>query len=452
MSAQTDHVERAAEWISSAHREFNITSWSPQSGPMPMVVEGAQGCWFWDSNGKRYLDFQSQLVNLNLGHQHPAIIQAIKDQADRMCYIGPSMANDARSELAAKIAEVTPGDLKRTFFTTGGAAAIENAIRLARHMTGRQKVIARYRSYHGATTGALAVTGEPRHWLNEPSPAGIVRMMDPYCYQCPNRKIEPCGICQAKPHVEEILQYENPNNIAAIIVEPITGTNGIIIPPDGYLQGLREICDKYGIVLIFDEVMSGFGRTGKWFACDHWNVTPDILCVAKGLNSGYVPLGAMIVSAKYENWLATNAFPGGLTYSGHPLACATGVASMRVYQEDHVIENAADQGVYLSERLNAMMKKYPVMGEVRGRGLFWAVELVKNRETHEPFVPFNAKGEQAQPMAKLMAHAMSKGLYLSSFSNIIRLSPPLIINRQEMSDACDILDELMMMANDSLKK
>jgi len=441
-----------AEWVAKAHREYNITSWISQSGPMPLVVEGALGCWFWDDKGKRYLDFQSQLVNLNLGHQHPAIIEAIKKQADRLCYISPSMANDVRSELATVIAEVTPGDLHSTFFTTGGATAIENAVRLARHYTGRQKVIARYRSYHGATSGALALTGDPRRWYGEPGPSGIVRIMDPYCYRCPNGQTSACGVCTATPHVEEILQYENPNTVAAIVVEPITGTNGIIVPPDGYLQGLRDICDKYGIMLIFDEVMSGFGRSGKWFACDHWNVTPDILCVAKGLNSGYVPLGAMVVNKPISEWLKSNVFPGGLTYSGHPLACASGIASIRVYREGKIIENAATQGEYMAAKLQVMMQKYQVIGDVRGKGLFWGVELVKDRRTKEPFVPFNAKGEKGKPMSKLLALAMDRGLYLSSFSNIIRLTPPLIINKEEMDFASGVLEEVFEMAEQSISK
>jgi len=444
--------DRSAEWVAWAHQEFNITSWSTQGGASPMVVRGGEGSWFWDDSGKRYLDFQSQLVNLNLGHQHPDIVNAIKRQAETLCYIGPSMANDARSELAALVAEVTPGDLHATFFTSGGAAAVENAIRLARHVTGRQKVLARYRSYHGATAGALSVTGEPRRWLTEPvGMPGMVRMLDPYCYRCPMGQGSGCGVCSSTAHVEELLMYENPDTVAAIIVEPITGTNGIIVPPENYLRGLREVCDRHGIMLIFDEVMSGFGRTGKWFACDHWNVVPDILCVAKGLNSGYVPLGGMVVRKHLAEWMKSNVFPGGLTYSGHPLACASGVASIKACIRDGVVENAAARGQQLAARLQQMSEKYEVIGEVRGRGLFWGVELVTNRATRAPYVPFNAKGAANQPMAKLMSHALQQGLYLSSFSNIIRLAPPLIITEAEMDQACDIFDGVMALA-DSIAK
>jgi taurine--2-oxoglutarate transaminase len=244
--------------------------------------------------------------------------------------------------------------------------------------------------------------------------------------------------------------YENPESVAAIIVEPITGTNGIIVPPDGYLQGLRDVCDRYGIVLIFDEVMSGFGRTGEWFACDHWGVTPDILCVAKGLNSGYVPLGAMVIRKHLADWTRHNSFPGGLTYSGHPLACASGVASLKVYQRDGIVQNAAERGRQMAERLQLMMDKYPVIGEIRGKGLFWAIELVNDRTTREPYVPFNAKGAANQPMARLMGEAMQRGLFLSGFSNIIRLAPPLIITEDEMDHACGILDDLMQLADENV--
>lgn len=438
--------DRSAEWVAWAHQEFNVTSWSVQGGPPPMVVRGGEGSWFWDDSGKRYLDFQSQLVNLNLGHQHPDIIQAIKDQADKLCYIGPGMANDARSELASLVAEVTPGDLQASFFTTGGAAAVENAVRLARHVTGRQKVVARYRSYHGATAAALSITGEPRRWLAEPAMSGVVRMLDPYCYRCPMGHASGCGVCSATSHLEELLMYENPNTVAAVIVEPITGTNGIIVPPEGYLQRLRQVCDKYGILLIFDEVMSGFGRTGRWFACDHWGVTPDILCVAKGLNSGYVPLGAMVVRPHLFDWMRTNSFPGGLTYSGHPLACASGVASIRVYQRDGVVEMAAERGEQLRRRLQSMMCRHELIGEVRGKGLFWAIELVNDRDTREPFVPFNAKGAANQPMSRLLGEAMQRGLYLSSFSNNIRIAPPLNLSAADLDLGCDILDEVLTAA------
>ena len=278
------------EWIQQMHADHYLQSWSKQGGK-PRVIAGAKGSWFWDSDGNRFLDFQSQLVNANLGHQHPKIVQAIKDQADKLCYISPAMGSDVRSELAAIMNEITPSNITSTFFTTGGSAANETAIRLARHYTGRQKIVARYRSYHGATGGTLSLTGDPRHHLTRADMPGIVRMLDPYHYRCPmgHAEVENCPVCQGGPHLEELLMYENPSTVAAVIVESVVGTNGIIVPPDGYMQSLRETCDKYGILLIADEVMSGFGRTGKWFAVDHWDVQPDIITSAKGINSGYVP-------------------------------------------------------------------------------------------------------------------------------------------------------------------
>ena len=331
------------EWIAAAHREFTITSWSTQSNVHPLPIAGGEGSWFWDHTGKRYLDFESQLVNLNLGHQHPRLVEAIKRQADRLCYIGPSMGSDVRSELGALLAEITPGDLKASFFTTGGAAAIENAVRLARHVTGRSKIVTRYRSYHGATAGAISLTGDPRRWGAEPAMPGVVRMFDPYTYRCPAGHPDPCPVCSGAPHLEEILMYEGADTVAAVVLETVTGTNGIIPPPDGYLASVREVCDRHGILLILDEVMAGFGRTGRMFACDNWDVVPDILCVAKGLNSGYVPLGAMIVSAPIKDWLETHPFPGGQTYAGHPLACATGVETIHIYRDERIVERAAER-------------------------------------------------------------------------------------------------------------
>ena len=310
-------------------REYVLHSWSVQSQISPLPVARAEGRHFWDYQGKRYLDFCSQLVNLNLGHQHPAVVAAIVEQAKTLCTIAPSLANDKRSELASLLAELTPGNLKMSFFTNGGAEANENAIKLARWYTGRHKIIARYRSYHGATAGAVTLTGDPRRWPAEPGLPGVVHMLDPYTYRCPAGHPEPCPVCAGGPHLEEILQYEGPHTVAAVILETVTGTNGIIVPPDGYLRSVREVCDRHGILLILDEVMAGFGRTGRWFACDHWNVVPDIMTVAKGINSGYVPLGAMVVSEPIAEWLNDKYLAGGLTYSGHPLACAAGVASDR---------------------------------------------------------------------------------------------------------------------------
>ena len=444
MRLQNDYPSHNFEWVAEIHAENYLQSWSKQ-GNKPLVITGAKGSWFWDSEGKKYLDFQSQLVNANLGHQHPKIIEAIKKQADRLCYIGPAMGNDVRSELAAMLVDVTPANITSSFFTTGGAAANETAIRLARHYTGRTKIIARYRSYHGATGGALSLTGDPRHHLTKMDMPGVVRMLDPYVYRCPmnHSNIEDCPVCQGAPHLEEILMYENPNSIAAVILEPVVGTNGILVPPDGYLPAIKQVCEKYGILLICDEVMAGFGRTGKWFAVDHWGVEPDIITSAKGINSGYVPLGCMSVSKTIADWLKTYPLPSGLTYAGHPLACASGIAAIRAIQDEGILEHAHNMGQLMRHELKNMAKKHEIIGDIRGLGLFNGIELVKDRKTKVALVPFAAKGEAAKPMNDIMKFAMENGLYLSYFSNVIRLTPPLNISEDDMMMGLSILDKAL---------
>lgn len=440
MTLSNEYPSHDSNWVSEIHATNYLQSWSKQ-GAKPKVIAGGEGSWFWDTDGKRYLDFQSQLVNLNLGHQHPKIVQAIKDQADRLCYIGPAMGSDVRSELAAMIADITPANITSTFFTTGGAAANEAAIRLAKHYTGRQKVVARYRSYHGATGGALTLTGDPRHHLTKGDMPGVVRMFDPY------RRDPADPIYQGGPHLEEILQYENPYTVAAVILETIVGTNGILVPSDGYLASIREVCDKHGIMLIMDEVMAGFGRSGKWFACDHWDLEPDMITAAKGINSGYVPLGTLSVSKTLADWLIDNPFPSGQTYAGHPLACASGVASLRAMQDEGVLENATKMGGLMRSELAEMAKHHPSIGDIRGKGLFNGIELVKYRDTREPLVPFAAKGDAAAPMSKMMKAAMEKGLYLSFFSNVICLTPPLNISEEDMRHGLSVLDEVLEIAD-----
>jgi taurine---2-oxoglutarate transaminase len=427
-------------------RDYLIHSWSVQSAISPLPVAGAEGRHFWDYDGHRYLDFASQLVNVSIGHQHPKVVAAIKEQADRLCTIGPPMAVDVRSELARLLAEVTPGDLRYSFFTNGGAEANENAIKLARWVTGRQKVIARYRSYHGATAGAITLTGDPRRWPAEPGIPGVVRMLDPYTYRCPAGHPDPCPVCTGAPHLEELLQYEGPETVAAVILETVTGTNGIIVPPDGYLQAIREVCDRHGIVLICDEVMAGFGRTGRWFACEHWDVVPDIITTAKGINSGYVPLGAMTVRPWVYDAIKDGFFAGGLTYSGHPLACASAVASIEAFREEGIVENAAGHGSFLADALPALAERHPSIGEVRGLGLFWGLELVRDRETREPLSPFNATSE---PMQKLTKAALDRGLYLFVHWNVVVVCPPLTITRDELEEGLGILDEVLAIADEA---
>jgi taurine--2-oxoglutarate transaminase len=429
-------------------KQYVLHSWSVQDALDPLPVAGAEGRYFWDFEGKRYLDFASQLVNVSIGHQHPKVVAAIKEQADKLCTIGPPMATEPRSTLARMLAEITPGDLAMSFFTNGGAEANENAIKLARWYTGRQKVIARYRSYHGATAGAITLTGDPRRWPAEPGISGVVRMLDPYTYRCPAGHPDPCPVCTGAPHLEEILQYEGAHTVAAVILETVTGTNGIIVPPDGYLQSIREVCDRHGILLIADEVMAGFGRTGKWFGIENWNVVPDIICLAKGINSGYIPLGAMVVREPIANWVRDKYFAGGLTYSGHPLACASAVASIEAFKEEGIVENAAEMGGVFADALRGLAERHPSIGEVRGLGCFWGIELVKNRETREPLVPFNASGEAFAPVARVSKAALERGLYLMTHWNVIMVCPPLTITRDEIEEGISILDEALSVADE----
>src|SRR5437773_1160872 len=437
-----------AKRIQELDAKHVLHSWSVQSQIAPLPVAGAEGRYFWDYDGNRYLDFASQLFNVNLGHQHPKVVAAIVEQAQKLTTIGPPMAHATRSELARLIAEVTPGDLTMSFFTNGGAEANENAIKLARWYTGRHKIIARYRSYHGATAGAITATGHPRRWAAEPGVPGFVRMLDPYTYRCPAGHPEPCPVCTGAPHLEELLQYEGPQNVAAVIMETIVGTNGVIVPPEGYLQSIREVCDRHGILLILDEVMAGFGRSGRWFACEHWDVVPDILTVAKGINSGYVPLGAMVISEPIAEWVRDKFFAGGLTYSGHPLACASAVASIEAFREEAIVENAADMGEVFAAGLRQLADRHPSIGEVRGLGCFWGLELVRNRETREPLVPFNATGEAFAPVARVMKAALDRGLYLMTHWNVVMVCPPLTITREELEEGIAVLDEALAVADE----
>src|SRR5262245_4169852 len=447
MATIETNTELGRQIVEDAKR-YVLYSWSVQDAINPIAVAGGEGRYFWDYDGKRYLDFASQLVNLSLGHQHPRIVAAIKEQAEQLATIGPPMASESRSELARLLAEVTPGDLAMSFFTNGGAEANENAIKLARWYTGRHKIVARFRSYHGATGGAITLTGDPRRWHAEPGIPGVVRMLDPYTYRCPAGHPDPCPVCSGAPHLEEILQYEGPQTVAAVILETVVGTNGVIPPPDGYLQSIREVCDRHGILLICDEVMAGFGRTGKWFACENWDVVPDILCVAKGINSGYVPLGAMIVRQKIADWVRDKYFAGGLTYSGHPLACATAVASIETFRAEGVVEHSAELGPQFKELLHGLAERHPSIGEVRGLGCFWGIELVKNRETREPLVPFNATGADFAPVAQLTKAALDRGLYLMTHWNVVMVCPPLNITLDELVEGIAVLDEALSIADE----
>jgi taurine---2-oxoglutarate transaminase len=424
-------------------------TWSAQRAISQVKPVGAQGCWFWDGAGKRYLDFACQLVFTNLGYQHPALIAAITEQANRMCTLAPDFANDARSELATLIAERAPGDLNYVFFTNAGTEANEHAIRMARLHTGRPKILSAYRSYHGATGGSITLTGDPRRWGSEPGIPSVVHYFGPYLYRSSfGAQTENEETVAALAHLREVVEFEGPASIAAIFLETIVGTNGVLVPPPGYLAGVRALCDEFGILMACDEVMVGFGRIGEWFAVDAWGVAPDLITFAKGVNSGYVPLGGVILSERIWQTFADRTYPGGLTYSGHPLACAAGVASIRVFEETHLLDHVRRLGSEVAEpRLRALMARHPSVGEVRGRGLFWAVELVKNRETREMLVPYNAAGTAKEPMNRVVAACRDLGLWPFSHFNRIHVAPALIITPEELEDGISRLDQALTVAD-----
>lgn len=430
-------------------RAHVLHSWSAHAVSQPVVVAGAQGSHFWDEDGRRWLDFSSQLVNVNVGHQHPKLIAAIKAQADQLCTIAPYHANEATSEAARLIAELAPGDLNRVFFTNGGAEAVENAIRMARLHTGRHKILTAYRSYHGATAGAIAATGDPRRWASEPGPAGIARFWGPYPYRSAFHAMDAAQECErALAHLADTIMVEGAQGIAAILLETVVGANGILVPPDGYLQGVRALCDAHGIVMIADEVMAGFGRCGEWFAVDRWNVVPDLITFAKGVNSGYVPLGGVIMSDAIAASFATRAYPGGLTYSGHPLACAAAVACIGIYKEEGLIDRARGLGEdIIGPSLRAMRERHPSVGDARGLGAFWAIELVRDRATREPLVPFNATGDADAPMAEFAAACKRRGLWPFVAAHRLHIVPPLTIDEQTLRDGLAIVDEALHVAD-----
>jgi taurine--2-oxoglutarate transaminase len=440
-------AETRAQELIDLNRRHTFFSWSVQSAVKPLVVVGAKGPYFWDAEGKRYLDFASQLMNVNTGHQHPKVVAAIKEQAERLCYAYPGMATQPRGELGRLLAEVTPGDLSKTFFTLGGAEAVENAIKLARLCTGRQKIMTRYRSYHGATYGAMSATGDPRRLPVEPGIPGIVRVFDPYCYRCIFGQERATCHRECITHIEEVIKFEGPDKVAALLFEGVTGTSGIFVPPDDYWPRLREMCDKYGILLISDEVMSGFGRTGEWFAVDNWQVVPDIMVMAKGLTSGHIPLGAVIVSQSIADHFEDRYLPLGLTYSAHTLACAAGVATIKAYQEDGLIENAKRMGQTLGRSLEVLKAKHTSVGDVRYIGLFSVIELVKDKKTREPLAPWNAKPEEMGVMAEVLPALRERGLSTFVKWNWIFVVPPLCVTEEELREGLSIIDEVLEMTD-----
>jgi taurine---2-oxoglutarate transaminase len=437
----------------ASDRQYVFHSWSAQGALNPAVVAGAEGSHFWTADGTRYLDFGSQLVNVNIGHQHPKLVAAIQDYAAKLCTIAPFHANDARSEAARLIVEAANqkgGDhFRQVFFTNGGAEATENAIRMARLHTGRHKILTTYRSYHGATAGAIQLTGDPRRWPSEPGLPGVVKFWGPYAYRSAfHSENEQQESERALAHLADVLMVEGAHTVAAIVLESVVGTNGILVPPPGYLAGVRALCDRHGIAMICDEVMSGFARCGEWFAWQAWGAQPDLICFAKGVNSGYLPLGGVVISEAIANTFTDRAYPGGLTYSGHPLACASAVASINIFKEEGIIEHARMLGSeVIAPGLEKLQANHPSVGDVRGLGVFWAIELVRNRETREPLVPFNAAGPDAKPMLDFAAACKSKGLWPFTHFNRTHVVPPCTASVDEVQTGLAILDEALTVAD-----
>lgn len=436
-------------------KEHVFYTWSAQARVNPIAVKTAKGVYFWDTDGKRYLDFNSMTMCVNIGHGDERVVNAMIEQARQLPYAAPGMTTKVRALASKLVAEVSPGGaLTRVLFTLGGADANENAIRLARGFSGRFKILTRYRSYHGATAGAMALSGDPRRTAWEPGlMPGVVHFLDPYRYRSTFHRTNP-DISEAEfaqdylNHLEEIIQYEGPESIAAILMESVTGTNGIIIPPEGYMQGVRALCDKYGIVMIADEVMSGFGRTGKWFAVEHWNVVPDIMTMAKGLTSAYAPLGAVAMRPEIAAAFDERLFESGLTYTSHPVSLAAAIANIRVMQEDRIVEHAASMGPVLKRMLTDLGEAHPSVGDARSIGLFGMIELVKNRKTKEPMAPWNGSSPE---MTALRQYCLDHGLFLYTHWHTALIIPPLIIGEQQLREGFEVLDKALEITDRAAK-
>jgi taurine--2-oxoglutarate transaminase len=434
--------------------EHSFWTWSAQSRVSPIPVKHAKGVYFWDVNGKRYLDFNSMVMCVNIGHGDERVINAMIDQARELPFAGPPMATRPRAVLGRLLAEITPGNLDRFLFTLGGADANENAIKLARAYTGRHKILARYRSYHGASAGAMAATGDPRRLAWEPNlMPGVVHFLDPYRYRSTFHRSHP-DISEAEftqdylNHLEEIITYEGPQTIAAILLETVTGTNGVIIPPEGYLQGVRELCDSHGILLIADEVMSGFGRTGRWFAVEHWDTVPDLMTLAKGLTSGYAPLGAVAMKPEIAEFFNERVYQGGLTYNAHPISLAAAIANIQVLKEDRLIENSEKMGLVLHRMLTDLGEQHPSVGDVRSIGLFGVIELVRNRATKEPLAPYDGTSPE---MNALRSYLLEQGLYCYTHWHTVLVIPPLIINEEQLGEGLEVLDKALEISDSAVK-
>jgi taurine--2-oxoglutarate transaminase len=443
-TVSTGHLPLTAEEVVALSRQYTLFDWSAQAAADPLPVDHAKGVYFYTTDGKRYLDFNSQLMSVNIGHGDQRVVDAIARQAAKLAYVNPVLTHEPRALLGRKLAELLPGDLDKVYFTLGGAEANEYALKIARLYTGRHKVLARYRSYHGATGGAMALTGDPRRWPNEPGMTGVVHVLDPY--HGTQRASDTTET--ALNYLEETIQLEGPQTIAAFFLETVSGTNGILIPPDGYLQGVRALCDRYGILMVCDEVMAGFGRTGEWFAVNHWNIVPDLLTMAKGLTSSYVPLGAIGMRRHIAEHFEQHAFPGGLTYNSHPVACAAALATLRVYEEDDLIGNARRMGDVMKRLHAALQARHSSVGPVRSIGLFGILELVRSRRTMEPMAPFNGTSAEMRAVGQFFR---DRGLYTLIRANGIMTNPPLCISEGELAEGFAIIDEALLIADRAVR-
>ncbi|HEY7828593.1 MAG TPA: aminotransferase class III-fold pyridoxal phosphate-dependent enzyme [Candidatus Limnocylindrales bacterium] len=433
-----------AEEIVRLSRQHTLFSWSTQGALDPIAIDRAEGVYLYTPDGTRILDFNSQLMSVNIGHGDRRVIDAITAQALKLQYVQPAFATEARARLGEKLAEILPGDMDKVFFTLGGAEAIENAIKMARHVTGRHKILARYRSYHGATLGAMTLTGDPRRWANEPGIVGVVRYPDTHRWG----EQEPRPAAEALQGLEDVIRYEGAHTIAAIFLETIVGTNGILIPPEGYIAGVREICDRHDILMVADEVMAGFGRTGRWFAIDNWDTVPDLMTMAKGLTSSYLPLGAVAMRHHIAEHFETNYFYGGLTYSSHPISLAAALATISVYEEDGLIDRAARLGPVLRKHHEALRASHPSVGAIRNLGLFGVIDLARSRDPYVPMTAYNATSDE---MKAVGAYLRRNHLYTMVSNNSIHTNPPLTITEEQLEEGFAIIDGALEIADQAVK-
>lgn len=439
---QRRYAMESAE-IKKIDKEHIIHSWVVNDDLDPLVVKDVAGTYLIDGKNNQILDFACGSVCVNIGHKHPKIVAAIQQQAEHICYIRPEFTCESRAAFGKALAQVTPGDLDKFFFTVSGAESVENAVKMARFFSKKHKILSRYMSYHGASYGAATLSGDPRRIKAEPGISGVIHVMDPYCYRCPFKLTYPDCDLHCAEYIRDVIRFEDPETIAAIFVEPVEGSCGCIIPPDGYLQRLRMICDEYDILLVVDEVMMGLGRTGRWFAVDHWAVVPDIMTLAKGLTNGYLPLGAVAVTEKISQELYQQPLSCGLTYLAHPLSCACAKASIEVLKEEKIIENCQSMGEILAKELETLKQKHPCIGDARSLGLMACLELVKNKKTKEPLVPYGAKGKAMALSKEISKRLREKGLFTIVRWSFLLITPPLNITKSQLKQGLEIIDDIL---------